>query len=57
MLGSCAELRLRYGGVEVSDCCFAFANAEWWLMALEAIRFQFGPEYCEAVDSTETHDD
>jgi len=47
---------LRYGGVEVSDCCFAFATAERWLMASESLRFQFGPEYFEAV-STETHPD
>ena len=39
-----------HGGVEVSDCCFAFANAEPWLMASESLRFQFGPEYFEAVE-------
>lgn len=41
---------LHYGGVEVSDCCFAFANADRWHMALEALRLQFGPEYFEAVE-------
>ena len=41
---------LHYGGVEVSGCCFAFVNAEQRLMALESLRFQFGPEYFEAVD-------
>ena len=40
-----------YGGVEVQDCCFAFPNEERWLTALEAIRFRFGSEYCEAIDS------
>ncbi len=44
---------LRYGGVEICDCCFAFASAERRLMALESLRFQFGPEYFEAVESTE----
>jgi hypothetical protein len=42
---------VRYGGVEVHDCCFAFPNEERWLTALEALRFRFGPEYFEAVDS------
>ncbi len=40
-----------YGGVEVQDCCFAFPNEEWWLTALEALRFRFGPKYFEAIDS------
>ena len=43
---------LHYGGVEVYDCCFAFANKERWLMAAESLRWQFGPEYFEAADST-----
>ena len=46
---------LRYGGMEVSDCCFAFLNEERWSAALEALRFQFGPEYFEAVDPVEPH--
>ena len=46
-----------YGGVEVDDCCFAFPNQERWLSALEALRFRFGPEYFEAVESTEPHPD
>ena len=49
------RVALHYGGVEVSDCCFVFANAERWRMALEALRFGFGPEYFEAIDSAETH--
>jgi hypothetical protein len=48
---------LHYGGVEVSDCCFAFANQERWLMAVESLRWQFGPEYFQALDSTETDHD
>ena len=46
---------LHYGGLEVSACCFAFTNADRWLMALESLRLQFGPEYFEAVEETETH--
>jgi len=48
---------LRYGGVEVSDCYFSFANAERWLMAAESLRFQFGPEYFEVLDSADTNHD
>ncbi len=33
-----------YGGVEVRDCCFAFANEEERVTALEALTFRFGPE-------------
>ena len=44
---------LHYGGVEVRDCCFAFASEEQWLTASEALRFRFGPEYLETVDSAE----
>jgi hypothetical protein len=43
-----------YGGVEVRDCCFAFAGEERWLTALEALQFRFGPAYFEAVDSLES---
>jgi hypothetical protein len=46
-----------YGGVEVHDCCFAFPSEERWLTALEVLRFRFGPEYFEAVNSAETHHD
>ena len=42
---------VHYGGVEVHDCCFAFPNEERWLSALEVLRFHFGPEYFDAVDS------
>ena len=42
---------VRYGGVEVHDCCFVFPNEESWLTALEVLRLRFGPEYFEAVDS------
>ena len=45
------RVAIQYGGVEVHDCCFTFANEERWLAALEALRFRFGPEYFEAVDS------
>lgn len=48
------RVALHYGGVEVSDCCFAFANQDRWMMALESLRFRFGPKFFEAVDSTET---
>ena len=51
MPGICAGVAVRYGGVEVHDCCFAFPNEERRLTALEALRFRFGPEYFEAVDS------
>jgi hypothetical protein len=43
-----------YGGIEVHDCCFAFPNEEQWLSVVEALRFCFGPEYFEAVDSGES---
>ena len=46
------RVALNYG-VEVQDCCFAFPNEERWLSALEALRFRFGPEYFEAVDTGE----
>ena len=46
-----------YGGVEAHDWCFAFPNEERWLTALEVLRFRFGPEYFEAVNSAETHHD
>ena len=42
---------VHYGGVEVRDCCFAFPNEERWLTALEVLRFRFGSEYFEALDS------
>jgi len=42
-----------YGGVEVHDCCFAFPNEERWHSALEALRFRFGSEYFETIDSSE----
>jgi len=48
------RVMLHYGGVEVSDCCYALANQERWLMALESLRWQFGPEYYEAVDLADT---
>jgi hypothetical protein len=48
------QLALRYGGVEVRDCCFAFSNEERWLTALEVLRFRFGPEYFEPGDSGES---
>ena len=44
-----------YGGTEVSNCYFAFANEEHWLTALEALRLQFGPEYFEPVESAGNH--
>jgi len=40
-----------YGGVEVSDGCFAFTSEERWLMASESLRVQFGPEYFVALDA------
>ena len=49
------RVALRYGGVEVSDCCFAFVNKERWLSAMESLRFQFGPEYFDAVGLPETN--
>ena len=47
------RVALELGGVEVHDCCFAFPNEERWLSASEALRFRFGPEYFEAVDTGE----
>ncbi len=43
-----------YGGIEVYDCCFAFPDEERWLTALEVLRFRFGPEYFDPVDSGES---
>ena len=47
------RVAVQYDGVEVHDCCFAFPNEERWRTALEVMRFRFGPEYFEAVDSGE----
>ena len=49
------RVALHYGGVEVCDCCFAFANEEQYLNALETLRLRFGPEYFEAVEPLESH--
>ena len=49
------RVALNYGGVEVCDCCFAFANEERCLTALEALQFRFGPEYFEPVEPLESH--
>jgi len=46
-----SEVAVRYGGVEVHDCCFVFSNEESWLTALEVLQLRFGFEYFEAVDS------
>jgi hypothetical protein len=51
------RVALNYGGVEVRACCFAFADKEQWLAAMETLRFRFGPDYLEPFDSTETHHD
>jgi hypothetical protein len=48
------RVAVHYGGVEVHDCCFAFPSEERWLTALEVLRFRFGPEYFEPVDSGES---
>jgi hypothetical protein len=45
---------VHYGGVEVHECCFAFPDEERWLIALEVLRFRFGPEYFEPGDSGES---
>jgi hypothetical protein len=42
-----------YGGVEVCDCCFAFANEEQRSAALDILWQRFGPEYSESVDVSE----
>ena len=47
------RVAIDYGGIEVHNCCFAFPNEERWLSALEALRFRFGAEYFDAVDSGE----
>lgn len=47
------RMAMRYGGVEIDDCCFAFATEEQWQAAMDALRFQFGPEYFEGVKPTE----
>ena len=49
------RVAVHYGGVEVHDCCFAFPSEERWITALEVLRFRFGPEYFEAVDSGESN--
>ena len=48
------SVAVRYGGVEVEDCCFVFPNEESWLTAMEVLRFRFGLEYFEVVDSRES---
>ena len=48
------RVAVHYGGIEVHNCCFAFPNEERWLSALEALRFRFGAEYFDAVDSGES---
>ena len=48
------RVAVQCGGVEVHDCCFTFANEERWLAASEALRFRFGPEYFEVIDSGES---
>ena len=45
---------LRYGGVEVSDCCFVFVNEEHWLIALESLRSQFGAKFFQAAGWKDT---
>ena len=47
------RVALDYGGVEVHDCCFAFANEERWRSAAEALRLRFGPGYFEAAETAE----
>jgi hypothetical protein len=47
------QLARRYGGEEIRDCLFSFADEEQWLTALEALRFRFGSEYFEALDIAE----
>ncbi len=42
----------QYGGAEVRDCFFVFPSEEGWRSALETLRFRFGPEYFEPVEST-----
>ena len=51
------RVALQCGGVEVQDCCFAFATEERWLTALESLRFRFGSEYFEAIEAAETRDE
>lgn len=41
---------IRYEGVEIRDCCFAFASEERRAAASEAMRVRFGPQYFEEVD-------
>jgi hypothetical protein len=48
------RVALNYGGIEVGDCCFAFADKEQWLTTLETLRFRFGPEYLDPIDA-ESH--
>jgi hypothetical protein len=50
------QLAHRLGGVEVRECCFAFADEEQWVTALESLRFRFGPEYFEPVDAAPSND-
>ena len=46
------QAAIRYGGVEVRECCFAFANEERRATAADALRFRFGPGYFEEIDVT-----
>ena len=48
------QTAVRYGGVEVRDCCFAFQSEDRWLMTWETLRLHFGPEYIDVLESDET---
>ena len=41
-----------YGGVEICDCCFLFANEEQRSAASEALRFRFGAGFFEETEAT-----
>lgn len=47
------QTALYYGGVKVCDGCFAFPSEERRMATLESLRFRFGPEYSENVDTSE----
>jgi hypothetical protein len=45
----------RYGGIEVRDGCFGFAEKERWLTALEDVRCRFGGQYLEPAGVAGTY--
>ncbi len=45
------RLAMSCGGVKIREYCFAYADEDQWLAALESLQFRFGAEYFESFDS------